>query len=266
MLKIEDGRDLGIRAIRREGELGQAVCADVEEISLAGQLLGDERRGGRVDQHADGDRLAEGNALALQLLLDVEQRAAGAAQLLGARHHRKRDGDIVVRRGAEQGAQLRAEKLRILKRKTNPAHAHRRVHLLGKAAHPAVVRRGADGQRTFTELLRERTIDPVLLVLRGEIRPVAVERLRTEQADALRAALEHERQVGRLPDLRKDFHGAPAARAGGQRPQLGEGFLPDIRPSLKCPVCLGGLLVRVNHNVSREAVGDDNAAVVETAV
>ena len=87
-----------------------------------------------------------------------------------------------------------------------------------------------------------------------------------DMADALRAALEHERQVGRLPDLRKDFHGAPAARAGGQRPQLGEGFLPDIRPSLKCPVCLGGLLVRVNHNVSREAVGDDNAAVVETAV
>ena len=77
--RIAQCPDVGVRAIRGHGVLGQVVGAHAEKVNLRRQLIGDHGRRRHLDHDPDLDALAAYHAGAMQFGLGAAQNRLGSA-------------------------------------------------------------------------------------------------------------------------------------------------------------------------------------------
>ena len=119
MHAVDAGRERGVTAIHGEAVLRQIVGADREEIGDSRDLVGQHRRGGRLDHRA------ELRHRDIQLAAQFIEPPANLLELGHIRDHRQQDAHR--RPDGEQRPQLHVEQVGTKQAGTNAAQAERRI-------------------------------------------------------------------------------------------------------------------------------------------
>ena len=186
-----------VAAVGGHRVLHEVVGADREEVDMARKLVGIERRRGHFDHRADANGVVVGDAVFVELRLDVAEDHRGRDKLVDAAHHRIHDRHIPEGRGAEQGPQLRAENVGVGKEIAYRAVAKEGIGLLrGNAPHKLVAAdveradryRAAVG-KSRCEFRRVAVGDELLLLgrLHLAVEPEVLAAVETDAASALLA-------------------------------------------------------------------------------
>ena len=209
MQRVELAGQLRMRAIHRERVLRKVVGADRQEIGLGGELVGEHRRGGRLDHHAERSGVAP---LAL-----LEQRRARRAR--PARRSPSAAGCGTCRLHAQDRAQLRAQQIRPPEARAHAAQPERRIVLarhrqIGDRLVAADVER-ADRQRAALRARRRcawysRACSSSL----GRLAPLEEQELGAQQAAAFGAELDG---GARLPQARRGWRTPRCATSSSVR-------------------------------------------------
>ena len=134
----------------------------------------------------------------------VEQHIGGF-EFLHAGDHRVHDFQVAIDAGSQDGAELRAEQVLFLEAEPDGAPAEERVHLLGQVnvgeQFVAAEVERADDHRVRRKRLSHPAVGGELFLLVRQVAAVDEQELRSEQADAGRAALQDTLDVGRQLDV-----------------------------------------------------------------
>src|SRR5438128_2757092 len=120
-------RNAFVHAIDRDGVLNQVVRADAEEINLAREGVGRNRRARNFDHRADF-HLA--TFFLANFVPAFVQDRFGVAQFLQTGNHREHDLHVADRTRAQDGAQLSFEDVDVLQTKTNGAPTEEWIQLV----------------------------------------------------------------------------------------------------------------------------------------
>src|SRR5690606_32093024 len=112
----------GIVPIDGEGVLDEIVRPNRKEIRVLGQAMRAERRGRKFD-HASDRRLAKGKPLVPKLFTHTRELGECRAKIVNACDRREHHAHRPVRRGTEEGAQLRAKEATCAERIAEPCAA-----------------------------------------------------------------------------------------------------------------------------------------------
>ena len=103
-----EARERLARAVDGERVLHEIVRAEAEELGLAREDVGHDRRGRDLDHHAERDVLRERLAARARLLAGPARGGAATSRIsLAGGHHRDHDAHVAVRARAHHGAELR---------------------------------------------------------------------------------------------------------------------------------------------------------------
>ena len=216
--RVVEVRDALVAAVDRERVLGEVVGADAEEVALARERVGDQRRRRHLDHDADRDRRVEGGPRRAQLAPWRPRRSSRArAQLVERRDHRQQQPHVAARRSragsraAARGRRPRGASESRIERQPSCGLSSRSSPRFGIALSPPRSR-----VRIVTRLRRQRRghalVELLLLVLLGEAAVRERQQLGAEQTDALGAVALDEPQVGDQPDVRGERDAAAVAR------------------------------------------------------
>ena len=121
--------DALVAAIHRHGVLHEIIGADAEEFGFLGQLVRDERGGRQFDHGADFDVVAVGDTAVGEFLFAFLEVRVGAAEFVDLSDHRIHQPDLPVVCGAQDGAELRFEKVRLGQTEADSPAAEKRIVL-----------------------------------------------------------------------------------------------------------------------------------------
>ncbi len=124
--RIVQVRHRVVGAVDRQRVLDQVVGAERQEVQLLHEHRQRQRRRRDLDHAADLDALVVGHALVVELLLRLLDEGERLLDFVRVRHHRQQDPHAAVLRGAQDGAQLREEHLRLGQAVADRAQAKRR--------------------------------------------------------------------------------------------------------------------------------------------
>ncbi len=100
MARVEILLEVGILPVRREGILGEVVCADAEEVQLPCEKVAYHDSTGGFYHRADFHVPAVRDALLLQLTLYLADYRLGHAHVLDGAYHREHNRKLTVRGGS----------------------------------------------------------------------------------------------------------------------------------------------------------------------
>lgn len=126
MEPVEIARHRRIAAVHRKRVLRQVVGADREEVGLAGEQVGGDRGGGRLDHDPERD----GVGMADRAGCGIE-RGADGAEFGEARDHRHHDAALACGADREDRAQLCVEHLGVREPDADSAQAERGILFRG---------------------------------------------------------------------------------------------------------------------------------------
>ena len=168
----------------------EIIGADAEEVGFLGQLIRDEGGSRQLDHGADFDVVVVGDASVGKLLFAFLEVCVGAAEFVDLSDHRIHQPDLPVVCGAQDGAELRFEKLRLGQAEADGPAAEKRIVfaiMAGKVAELVA----ADVERADDYAMRgaafgHEFVSLVLFVLGGRLGLVEEEKFGAEKTDALR--------------------------------------------------------------------------------
>ena len=212
---IEIGDRL-VSTVDRQGVLDQIVGADGEEVDLAGQAIGDERRRRHLHHHSQRDIGIARHAPGLEIALHVTQDGAGAAHLPDIADHGQQHADLAVRRRPQDAAQLRAEQVLVLQAEADAPESQHGIALASFQDRREILL-AAQIQSPDHDLVRqghlgELAVGPIVLLLARQAgRLSQVEELGPVQADPLRAKPSRRQHLLRQLDVGHQAHAQAVA-------------------------------------------------------
>jgi len=260
-------RDLFVQPVHRQGVLDEVVGAEAEKFGVFAQQVGDDRRRGDLDHHADSQVLVKGHVLGAQLDLALFEKRVGLQDFIQPRDHRVHHLDIALHAGAEDGPQLGTKDVAFLEAEPDGAPAEKGVHL----ARDIQVREkliaaeieGADGDRVRLEPRGDGVVGLVLLFLRGQRVLVDEKIFGAEKADAIGAVIDDALGVGGLLDVGGEDDAMAVERDGGHALHLAELFLEGDLAADDLAVFKKGLVGGVDDDDAVIAVQQGVLAVLE---
>src|SRR5271165_342113 len=200
-------RDPLVYAVHGDRALYQVVCSDAEKIDLSCQGVSDQDSTWYLDHDADLDVLLERFAFFTQLGLATLKDLFGLAEFGEARDHWKHHPNVAKRADPQNRAKLRLENIGPVQTKPDRAAPKERVDFrrqmrVTQKFVPADIQR-PDNNRFRLHCFRNRPIGFVLLFLSRQIVLVEKEKLGPVQADPFRAGFDHQRNIFRELDVRR---------------------------------------------------------------
>ena len=142
----------------------------LRERDLAGERIGGDGSGRRLDHHAQRNVAPEFHAARSEFARRLGEQDAGLAHLVDRDDQRQHDAQVAVHRRAQQRPQLRAEDLRLIEAHADGAPAEERIRFRGEPAYGQLVAADverANHHRHAGERLDHAPVAAVLLFLVG---------------------------------------------------------------------------------------------------
>ena len=260
--------DALVGAVHGEGVLDEVVGADGEEVEAAGEAPRGERRPRHLDHGADRKARVETPALAGELGLGARHEGEHLLELAHAGEHGHQQPHRPVRRGAQDGADLREEHGGLAQAQAHRAQPERgagagRRRRRGAERLVGAEVEGADGDGQPAHGAHHARVGAVLLLLGGRRPAAGEEELGAVEPDAGGTDAARRLHVGGELDVGAQHHLEAVARACGLALQAPQGAARAVLAAAPAARLGQQAAVGARDHGTHAAVHDQGLAVAQ---